>query len=344
MTRRLSSGGALVLGALAAAPGLAQETYPNSPFREHPVLLAQAVALQRIVVTAEAYARAPAGVEEDEAAPETADEDEDEGLLAAAVPMFEASLTAQAPEKARALEAALGEMLEARAEGADAAGIAGKVAGLAAEAKAALFPAGVVETAPFQGALLAAALLDEGGVAESYEEASEGEAEGYAIGWTALGRAKALWAELKARGAPEVAAEGDAELARLDALFPGAKMPERLSPDPEEAEAPAHQLVGLTEVVARAGLYPSRDLGAAADVVRDLAAEGCEMLPSDSPKGRELLAIAAAYHGRLLADPLSVMAPEAEERITEGFGDRGEAPECGALLDALGTARKALAS
>jgi hypothetical protein len=342
----LLSGAALALGTVAAAPSLAQEAYPNAPFRDHPVLLAQAAALQRVAVTAEAFARAPAEAEDDESA-SGADEEDDEGLMAAAWPLFAASLAAKAPRTAEALGTTLEEMLEAREKGEATARTAEEVASLIAEAKAALLPPEVVETVPFQGALLAALMLDEGGVAESYEEASQGEADAYAIGWTALQRGTAVWNGLRGRGAPEGVAEGDAALARLAALFPAEEMPDRLSPDPEEAEAPAHQLVALTEAVTRADLYPGRDLGAAADTVRALATEGCGMLPTDADMGAERLAIAAAYYGQLLADPLSVMAPEAGEAIAAGFG-AGEggtdAPDCGALLDALGTAREALAS
>lgn len=336
---------ALMLGAVAGGSCFAQETYPNAPFREHPALLAQAVGLRRIAVVAQAYARPAPEAESNDAAAAG----EEEGPREAAAPLFMASLAAKAPEIAEALDAALGALLEARAAGEDTAAAAKQVADLTARAEAALLPAGIVDTAPFRGALLAALLLGEGGVAESYEAAAEGEAEGYAIGWTALQRAKLLWDGLKGQGVPESVAEGDAALAQLDALFPSAEMPARLSPDPEEAESPAHRLVGLTEAVTRADLYPARDLGAAAGAVRGLAAEGCALLASDAALGRERLAIAAGYYDQLLADPLSVMAPEEVGKIATGFGAGEEeggdaAPDCGALLDALGTAREALGS
>ena len=320
MTRPPLSGAALALLAGIAAPALAQEAYPDAPFRAHPALLAQAAALERIAVTAEAYARPAPEAESDAAASDAAaagEEEAEEGLGQAAAPLFMASLVAKAPDTAEALGTALDALLEAREAGGDTAAAAGKVADLTARAKAALLPAEVVDTAPFRGALLAALLLDEGGVAESYEEASGGEVDAYAVGWTALRRARSLWDGLKARGAPEAVAEGDAALARLDALFPSAERPARPPRSARRADA-------------RADLYPGRDLGAAG--------------ASDAAVGRELLAIASAYHGALLAAPLSVMAPEAEARITAAFGAAGEAPDCGALPDALGAAREALGS
>lgn len=379
MTRRLLGsllGGAALALALSAGQGLAQQGgYPNAPFREHPAELAQAAAVERVAVTARAFLNpapkeaedetaasadddddqpAASGDDDDEgAAAVTAEDDEasggeegaeDEGLLSAALPLFEASLAAKDAELATDLKAAVMEMLEAREAGEDSAPAAKAVLGLAEKARAALVPADLAASAPFEAAVMAGLLLDEGGVSESYEEASEGEGDGYLVAYAALARVKDLWAGLKATGAP--AADGAAALASLDALLPSAAVPERLSPDPEEAEAPAHALVAAAEGAAQADLYPGRDLGAAAEVVRDLAAKGCGMLGSDERRGRELLAIAGAYGDALLADPLSVMDPEAGAAIGAGFdaAREGESPDCDALLKALGDAKAALAS
>lgn len=338
---------ALLLLATSAAPAPAQDGYPHAPFREHPADLARAVALERIELTARAFALPGAAA----ASEDGDDDDEDEaGLPASALPLFEASLAATQPEVAEALADAVTEMLEAPGDGAqedggDPGAAAKALPGLTAQARAALFPAGLFAEVPFQAAVMASLLLDEGGVSESYEEAAEGKADGYRIGREALLRVTALWDGLRAEGAPEAVAEGDAALGRLAELFP-AERPARLSPDPEEAEAPAHRLAGAAEVVAKADLYPGRDLGAAAGMVRDLAGEGCAALGANPGRGKELLAIAAGYQDQLLADPLGVMAPETEDEIAGGFEAlrAGGAPDCDRLLKALDAARGALAS
>lgn len=306
---------ALLALAFLGGPAVAQD-YAHAPFREHPVILAQAAALERIAAAAQ-------GLSVLSASEAAEDEGEEEGL-AAALPLFAASLQAAAPEVATALPGAVGEMLEAVEEGENPAGPAAEALALADQARAALLPAELAESRPFQAALTAALLLDEGGVAECYEEAAEGDAAAYAIGWAALQRVKALWAGLKAGRAPETpaetVAEADAMIAILDGLFPGRTPPDSLSPDPEEAEAPAHRLVGLLEVVADANLYPGRDLAGAARLVAGLAEKGCADLAAGAgPMGMETLAIAAAYHEQALADTLGVIAPEAAAAIKEGL-------------------------
>ena len=364
MNRRLLQGGAVALALSACAAGAsAQDAYPNAPFREHPAELAQAAALERVEATAKAFLAPGAAEADDDARAAASDDDddqdaateeasgeeegeEDEGLVAGALPLFEASLAARDPALAEGLRAAVIEMLEAREEGADAAPAAREVLDLAGKARAALVPADLAASAPFKAAVMASLLLDEGGVAESYEEASEGETDGYLIGFAALGRVKDLWAGIKAQGGGEAGAEGETALASLDALYPSAEVPERLSPDPEEAEAPAHAVAAAAEGLARADLYPGRDLAAAAGVVEGLVEKGCGLMGSDADGGRELLAIAASYDGQLLADPLSVMAPEAGEAIGAGFDAlrMGETPDCAALTKALGEAKAALGS
>lgn len=337
---------ALIALAFLGGPAWAQDGYAHSPFAEHPAALAQAAALERI----EAAARGLSLLSEPETeAEDDAGEEEEEGL-AEALPLIQATLAAAQPETAKALPEAIGEMLEAAEDGESPAGPAKEVLALTEQARAALTPADLASGVPFQAALMAALLLDEGGVAESYEEASEGDAAAYAIGWAALQRVKALWARVKGAGAPETVAEAEAMIAILDGLFPSETPPETLSPDPEEAEGPSHRLVGLLEVVADANLYPGRDLARAAGLVADLADQGCAAIAAgEGPKGLETLAIAAAYHEQALADTLGVIAPEAAEAVDENLEplEDGEAEAmaaaCPALLDALKSGGVALA-
>lgn len=338
---------ALLALALLAGPAAAQD-YAHSPFREHPVALAQGAALERIAVAAQGLARLAAPLPAQEPDEDDAEGEEEEGL-AAALPLFAASLSAAAPQVAAALPEAIGEMLEAAEDGESPAAPAAEVEALAAQARAALLPADLADTPAFQAALMAALLLDEGGVAESYEEASEGDPAAYAVGRAALQRVKAFWAVIRPAAAPDVAAEADAMLALLDGLFPGEAPPERLSPDPEEAEAPAHRLVGLLEAAADANLYPGRDLAGAVALVSGLADQGCAAIAAgQGPQGLETLAVAAAYHDQTLADTLGVIAPEAAEAIDAAFEplEEGEAEEmaesCPALLAGLRSGGEAL--
>jgi hypothetical protein len=194
---------------------------------------------------------------------------------------------------------------------------------------------------------MASLLLDEGGVAEGYEEAVEGEAPAYTTGWFALQRVKALWDGLAPQATPEQAGDVGAMLAILDGLFPTEALPARLSPDPEQAEAPAQMLVGLLEGVADADLYPGRNLAAAAGLVHSIAAGACARIEAgDDDVGAEELRIAGAYYDQTVADTLVVLAPDAGAAIAESLDslDEGEATTgpCAPLLAALEAGREAL--
>ena len=342
---------ALLVGSTVA--GAQSSGYADAPFREHPVEIAQGAALERIEVAARALAAAAASDEDDDAVADDEDDDlgkeEEEGGPLIDFGLLRASLAATSPELEGRLAAAIEELVEAAGHGTDAAEPAKEVIRLTGEARGKLLPGTVTDTAGFRAAMMASLLLEEGGVAEGYEEATEGEAPAYATGYFALQRVKALWQGLAGRASLEQSAELAAMLAILDGLFPSQEMPERLSPDPEQAEAPAQQLVGLLEGVADAELYLGRDLGTAAAVIRELTDQGCASLQAGKAAlGVEELRIAAAYYGQTVHDTLGMMAPEAAEAIEEGLEelDQGEAVEaakaCGPLLEALANGQAAL--
>jgi hypothetical protein len=331
-------------------------SYANAPFREHPVAVAQAAALERIEVAARALAVTAASDEDDDEA-EAADdqatadggEEEEEGGPLIDFGLLRASLAAASPALEEKLAAAIGEMVEAAEDGKDAAEPAEDVIRLTEEARGKLLTAAVADTPAFQAAVMASLLLEEGGVAEGYEEATEGEASAYATGYFALQQVKALWDRLAGQASPQQATDVEAMLAMLDGLFSSQGMPERLSPDPEQAEAPAQQLVGLLEGVADAELYLGRDLATAAAVVHDLAVQGCASLGAGKEAlGVEELRIAAAYYDQTVRDTLGMMAPEAAAAIGEGLEalDERKADEaakaCGPLLQAFAADRTAL--
>lgn len=333
MRTELRPAGAVVALLFAPAVAGAQQGYANAPFRDAPVPLAQAAALDRIAAFAGAAAVA---------GPAAADGNRPLRDFA----RFRASLAAAAPGIEERLATAIGAMGEGGSETAQAAA---QVPPLIEAARDKLLPPEVTGAPAFGAARMASLLLDEGGVAESYEAAVEGEPLAYGTGYFALQRVKALWAAIAPHAPPETATAVGGVIATLDALFPGETAPEALSADPEEAEAPAQQLVGLIEAATDADLYPGRDLPGAADRVRDIALAGCRALDAgDAAIGRERLSIAAAYFGSTVADTLAVMAPEAGDAIAGSFA-RVEAPElarataaCPPLLDALAAGRRAL--
>ena len=346
---------ALLLTPIAAA---AQSSgYASAPFREHPVEVAQGAALERIDVAARALALK--GAEED-AEDEDSDaagsgeagdgeDEEEEGGPLDDFGLLRASLAAASPELEQRLGAAIAELLEAAEDGKDLGASSEEVVGLTQEARGKLLPPTVADAPGFRAALMASLLLDEGGVAEGFEEASEGEASAYTLGYVALQRVKALWEGLSGQASPQQAADVAAMFALLDALFPTEEMPEQISPDPEQAEAPAQQLVALLEGVADAELFLGRDLAAAMTVVNDVAAQGCASLAAGKAGlGVEQLRIAAAYYDQTVVDTLGMIAPDAAAAIAEGLEEveEGEADElaeaCGPLLQGLAAGRTAL--
>jgi len=335
---------ALLLTATTAA---AQSERSITPFKDEPVSLAQAAALERIEATAQAHAavRPAARYAKADAGKRTADEQdeaEDERSPMADLALLGGSLSAASPKLARALTAALEEMAEAAEAGKNAARPAKKVVDLSGKARAAILKSKPVDTPALQAALMASLLLDDGGVSESYEGAAKGDRTAYATGYFLLQRVKALWKGLTDHATPKQAEDVRQMLAMLDRLFPSQEPPLRLSPDPEEAEAPSQQLVTLLETVAKADLYPGRDLADAGVLVHELAQLGCKSLASrNRAVGAEELLIAANYYGRTMKNTVAVMAPDSARAIAAAFksvqnqksGDRVRA--CDPLLRAI---------
>lgn len=351
MRADLPAATAVAVAALLLAPALAsaQSGYANAPFGDAPVALAQATALERIAAFAEAIGVAPPASEpaDGDGDEQAAGDDDDEGGPFADFALVRASLAMKAPALGQKLEAGIDAMGEG---GDDSAEAARDVVALADETRRQLLAPDVTGTAPFRAGLVASLLLDEGGVAESYEEAVDGEPLAYPMGYFALQRVKALWSGLSADLRPAQADDIGEMLAMLDALFPAATQPGSLSADPEQAEAPAQQLVGLLEAATNADLYPGRDIAGAAERVHDIASSGCDALGAGQPAvGIETLTIAAAYYTATVADTLGVMAPDAADAVSNQFDAVAEgepdaaAGACAPLLDALASGQKALA-
>jgi hypothetical protein len=341
----------LAVPALLAAPAWAQDGYARAPFRDHPVALAQATALERIEAAgrglAATAARLGPGGRQD--LPDLDGESEIKTSLAEAWRQVQASLVHADPETAARLKDAVSAVLAEDEDGTAFEPRRADLATLAERARAALVPPDLALDPGFRAALVAAALLDEGGVAEAYDEAAGGERAFYPVGFAALERVRDHLQALRPGFRADEGAAIDAAVSALGDLFPGPVAPAALSPNREEAEAPAQQLVGLLEPAVGAELYPGRDLAGAATLVQTLAEDGCTRIRAgEGAKGLERLAIAGSYHVRTTAAALKVMAPDLAKRIRAGLepAEDGEreamAAACPDLLDALASSRSVL--
>ncbi|MCA8880731.1 MAG: hypothetical protein KDA73_12435 [Rhodobacteraceae bacterium] len=310
--------------------------------------LAQAAALERMKVAAQVMVAmsgsAYAGIDDTEAG-------QDDDGLRAGVGLFRSSLAAVAPDIGERLDRALEALAETAEQGAPPAGPAQDVVDLARQAERALLTPDRPDAPQVEAALMASLLLDEGGVAESYAEAVQGDPAAYLAGWFALARVNALWRGLAGHATPQQSAEAEAMLAMLGDLFPGESPPPQMAAYPEQAEAPAQQLVGLLETIVDADLYPDRDLVGAVARVRDIAAEGCaDLAAGDAGAGREMLMIATALYDRTVAETLAVLAPDLRVAIAQGLqavragGSTAAVRVCPDLLDALAAGREAFES
>lgn len=315
---------------LAAPLAAAAEGYAWAPFREHPVALAQAAAVERLAARLRAL---------------SADPEPPEQVGTEDVRLFLASLRRASPEAAEALERAVAALAGGAEAGGPVAPAAQEALRAVEEARGVLFPGGHDARPGFGAALAATLLLSEGGVAGAYEEAAEGEAGAYPFGRALLARVAEIWRAIRPTDGSAASDEVDAALARLGALFPAPTPPGRLAADPEEAEAHAQALVGRLETIADADLYPGRDLPGALAVAGEVAGSGCDALAAgDAGLGAERIAVAGLHYEETLGATLGLLAPDAHEAV-EGALDRlpSDPAACAALDAALGRARDALA-
>lgn len=284
------------------------------PFVSDPAGVAQAMALERVAAKIEAYRNAAQPA--DDLVVELRDS------LAADLGFFMASLRARQPALAGRLAASLESFFSG-----EEAGPGDSVEAAAAEAEAALRGASSEATAR-KAAVMSLLLVSETSVSEAYEEAGEGSAADYMVGWGMLQRIKARWDEVRPPDGGQSAEGVDEAIAALDELFSTADPPKKFVSDLEEAEAHAQRLVGFLESTMAADLYPGRDLRQAAATVRELAGKGCaNFLQGELDTGRESLVIAAFYYDNTLQAPLSVLAPEAQAEVVSTLGRFGSGQE-----------------
>lgn len=241
------------------------------------------------------------------------------------------------------LEADLEAVSEAAEEGEDLTDLLAAARATIAEVREAVLPEGFADDPVSQATLLARLLLDDGGVAEGWEEAFEEEAADYAIGWAALQVSRDIWAGLEPLANENQAFEINDQLDFVsNDLFPTWHIPEDVHlMDGEAAEPPTHRIVTFLEVMTDAYIYPNRDLAPLVGLVSDLGAEACSAYASDPAMGLEVMHQAFYYYDENLRRMVGLFDPELHE-ATEGYfegiieGDLDAAETCGPLQENLG--------
>jgi len=289
------------------ASALAQDAPTTSqPYFEHMVDQSRALGLERIGLRLDAIAALDAPIDDELA--EIGEFDPDFARFGGTLTMIDETLADQLLEVLEAVE----EVVE---EGEDASDLVAAARDLLARAYDAVIPAETRESAAFKGAVMTDLLLGEPGVAEGFEEQVE-EPAGFALGWAALQRVKALWGEVADAATEQRRADAENLIATLEAVYPEAEPPEDFTGNPEEAESPSQLLVGILEEVTRADLYPGRDLGVLAGQLAAAIAPGCDAYAAGQDEiGDEVIYAAAYQYESQLGDTLGLFDPEANERV-----------------------------
>lgn len=184
------------------------------------------------------------------------------------------------------------------------------------EAEATLFDDATLTSPAYIAALMADLLLADDGVAEAYEDAVEEELWEYSNGWAALARTQELWQSLGLLATAQQKADVEEMLAQLADLYPTPTPPDNLSPNPEEAEAPAQRLVGLLEEVSNAALYSGRDLPRLAGHLTGLTAEACQLYGAGKADvATEYINAVRDPYRKSLRRLLDLLAPEVHAEI-----------------------------
>src|SRR5690606_17245596 len=138
------------------------------------------------------------------------------------------------------------------------------------------------------------------------------------LGWAALRRVRTLLNEI----GPAMAEENDGEISEvmslLGQLFPSPGPPDAFRGDPEEAEAPAHRIVGSLESGLGVSLFPDRDRVTLLTLVEDLIGSACEAYADGSVRvGRERIMLAHFFYDEYQREMLRLFDPELAARTAD---------------------------
>lgn len=317
------------------------QTYSNSPHFEDPGAHSRFHATWMMEVRL--YALEHIGDDVDELIDEAS-----EGLETA-VGMLAGTLGAADAALLERLEADLEAVSEAAEDGADLTDLLAAARATIEEVRSVVVPEGFAADPVSQATLLARLLLDDGGVAEGWEEAFDDETAEFAIGWAALQVSQGIWEGLEPLATENQAFEINDQMAFLhDELFATWHIPENVHlMDGEAAEPPTHRIVTFLEVMTDAYLYPNRDLASLVRLVEDLGVAACSAYGSDAAMGLEVMHQAFYYYDENLRRMVGLFDPELHE-ATEGYfegiidGDLAAAEACVPLQENLSSVRTLL--
>lgn len=259
---------------------------------------------------------------------------------------FAGSLADADPELLARLADALDDLAEQAEAGEDITSSLALARQLASEAQDALLSAEFRAEPVNMAALMTRLLLSDGGVAEGFEEAAEGDLGEYPLGWAALQHVNEVWPQLTQYANEEQAWEVEDLLTGLGDLFPTHVPPADIEKrDPEEGEAGAHRIAGFLEDMMDASFYPNRDLAQLSGFTHDLAATGCsEFAAGNDAHGAEITELTYFYYNKYMRRTLDLFAPDLQsETRTQLRSLRGApadaAEQCESLLENLEEAR-----
>lgn len=317
-----------LLAALIAAAFLlvsvASAQYSRAPFFEHTLEVSQAYGIHLSQQRLDALELVDEYAEEDED-----DEEEEEGLdddyleivegFEADLARYVGTLRAADPDLAADIEEAIEELEEAIEAGEDYDDQLVALRVFLDAAYDVVIPAELRSEPAFVAAVIVELSMGEGGVGEGYEEAVEGELGAYTMGYAALERVGALWADIAGGATEQQRADVEEMLEFLATVYPVPVIDEPIVGNPEEAEAPVQRMIGVLETVVDAELFPGRDLAALAAHLPEELAGYCEMYDAgeDERALEGVIAVGYLYLSADLGDFLGFMAPEVHEEALE---------------------------
>lgn len=329
---------ALAVAATGLIGGALAQNYTHNPFYDDPAPHAHNYALRAMEIRFDVLTNITV---DDEEVYEEAAEGLTESLVA-----IQGSLSAADPEVYGRLSELFDEIEEAVEEGEDYTDLVTEARVLVEQAESLLLPADFNEDPVNLGVVLYRLMLDDGGVAEGWEEIFDDELADFVIGYVALERSYELWEKLEPFATETQAFEVRDSLDYMATeLYASHLPPENFHlMDAEAGEAPAHRIASYLESITDATLYAQRDLAPLVVHIDELAIQACELYGAgDTLMGGEVLAQSYYFYDENLPRMLNLFDPDLQEAIQDDYAavmdQDGSADICTSLLENLTAAR-----
>jgi len=329
---------ALALAVTALAGAAVAQNYTHNPFYDDPGPHAHNYALRAMEIRFDVLTSIT--VDDEEVYEEAA-----EGLTEALI-AIQGSLDKADPEIYARLSELYDEIEEAVEGGEDYSDLVTEARVLVEQAESLLLPADFNEDPVNLSVVLYRLLLDDGGVAEGWEEIFDDELADFVIGYVALQRSYELWDKLEPFATETQAFEVRDSLDYMAAeLYASHLPPEGFHlMDAEAGEAPAHRIASYLERISDATLYAQRDLAALVVHIDELANQACELYGAgETLMGGEVLAQSYYFYDENLPRMLNLFDPDLQEALQDDYAavmdQDGAADSCTSLLENLSAAR-----